>query len=556
MKKSALALKVLLLTLPSLSEAALPVSLGDPAMDAIYKDIQERYRVAASDPEALIRTPAATATWDCPVTQDDLAWLTGFPDAERNPLHARNLKRQGMDFGVKLNRFAFTPLKGQCVEGKLSGTVAFHYVADISSSAPGVGDFEETTYGTVEVTLSKGQPVSPTLLTTLSLLTKSTSKYAKASSSPNKGRITVGSRVLTPADRGLFHMILNGTRADDGNKPAALNFSRYLNANTVENALYLQKFDMVTRSTEHYESGVIVSRTGDGYSQTFDDSGKPKTTSNAAPAVLTASRGVVAPQQLQLTSAGPYLGVQMSDISAEQVRSLSLKDSKGIVVVAVVSGSPAEKAGIAAGDVLLRFSGSEITNVTTLPTLVRQTKPGEQYTVDLVRAGKPLSLPVTMENAPASAVVAAAPVQPSMPLAATDNPLEDNSGRYLSPFTSDGVAAKWVDKAVNAKMGSAIGGAVGAYAGRKALEQVPFIGGFLGNKVGAAAGRSVALAAVGGEVYMKETSDISFNDINAMARWLVKNHRSHSKFTEIMNAASEIYPELKQAYLIALQTVK
>lgn len=134
--------------------------------------------------------------------------------------------------------------------------------------------------------------------------------------------------------------------------------------------------------------------------------------------------------------------------------------------------------------------------------------------------------------------------------------IEDNTGRFMSPFTSDGVAAKWVDKAVNAKLGSAIGGAVGAYAGRKALEQVPIFGGFLGNKVGAAAGRSVALNAVGGEPYMRETSDISFNDINEMAGWLVANHRTHPKFTEIMNAASEIYPELKQAYLVALRTVQ
>lgn len=132
-------------------------------------------------------------------------------------------------------------------------------------------------------------------------------------------------------------------------------------------------------------------------------------------------------------------------------------------------------------------------------------------------------------------------------------PIEGNTGRYLSPFTSDGVAAAWVDKAINASLGSSIGGMAGAYAGQKALEQVPFIGGFLGQKAGAAAGRGIALKSVGGEAYLRETSDLSFDNINDMAKWLVQTHASHAKFAEIMKAAGQIYPELTQAYMLALR---
>ncbi len=149
----------------------------------------------------------------------------------------------------------------------------------------------------------------------------------------------------------------------------------------------------------------------------------------------------------------------------------------------------------------------------------------------------------------AQSFAAAQGTEPAVP--PTFQIIEGNTGQYMSPFTSDGVAAGWVDKAVNAQMGGAIGAAAGAYAGQKALETVPFVGGFLGNKVGKAAGRSIALNAVGGEAYLRESSDLSFNDINEMARWLVYTHASHAKFAEIMKASYQIYPELQKAVMRA-----
>lgn len=161
----------------------------------------------------------------------------------------------------------------------------------------------------------------------------------------------------------------------------------------------------------------------------------------------------------------------------------------------------------------------------------------------------------TASLAPAASPAAPAPGTARAPASpASYNLIEGNTGKYMSPFTSDGVAAGWVDKAVNAQLGSSLGAAAGAYAGQKALEQVPFVGGFLGNKVGKAAGRSIALNAIGGEAYLRESSDLSFNDINDMARWLVATHAQHAKFKEIMKAAYQIYPELQQAMLQAQVT--
>jgi hypothetical protein len=133
-------------------------------------------------------------------------------------------------------------------------------------------------------------------------------------------------------------------------------------------------------------------------------------------------------------------------------------------------------------------------------------------------------------------------------------PIQNNSGRYLSPYTSDGVVAEWVNKAINNQMGSAagsaVGGAAGAYAANKALENVPggsLLGGFLGSKAGRAVGNRVADNASGGDAYRRQTSDLSFHHLDNMAAWLVATHGSRADFAEVVDAASAVYPGLRDA---------
>lgn len=149
------------------------------------------------------------------------------------------------------------------------------------------------------------------------------------------------------------------------------------------------------------------------------------------------------------------------------------------------------------------------------------------------------------------AVPSAAPMDSGVPAPGSVAPqgvIYGNSGKYLCPFTEDGVTAKWVDKAVNAKAGGAVGGALGTYAGQKALEQVPFVGGWLGSAVGKKAGREVAILASGGWGYIKETSDLSFESLDQMAAYLLTTNSQHPQYAQILNATYEIYPEFREAY--------
>ncbi len=135
-------------------------------------------------------------------------------------------------------------------------------------------------------------------------------------------------------------------------------------------------------------------------------------------------------------------------------------------------------------------------------------------------------------------------------------PIYGNSGKYMSPYTQDDVLAEWTDKAINAKMGAAIGRYAGAKVGQKALEQVPFIGGFLGQKAGEAAGRAIAIKMSGGWNYIKNTSDISFDSIDDMAVYLYVKYSDHEHYQQALTTTWEIYPELKKRYLAAIRDAR
>ncbi len=132
--------------------------------------------------------------------------------------------------------------------------------------------------------------------------------------------------------------------------------------------------------------------------------------------------------------------------------------------------------------------------------------------------------------------------------------IQDNSGQYLSPYTSDGVVAEWVNKAINNRMGSAtgsaVGGAAGAYAANKALESVPggsLIGGYLGSKAGKAVGTQMADDVSGGDAYRRQTSDLSFRSLSDMASWLREEHGDKANFGEVTKATNAVYPGLLEA---------
>ncbi len=126
--------------------------------------------------------------------------------------------------------------------------------------------------------------------------------------------------------------------------------------------------------------------------------------------------------------------------------------------------------------------------------------------------------------------------------------IEDNTGLYMSPYTSDEVVAEWVEKAIDADIGSDIGGLIGTHLGREVLSEIPFIGSTIGKNVGEIAGREIALDTIGGEAMLKESSDLSFNSLQDMAVYLYKHNSRHPNYVDVVKATMVIYPELKAVY--------
>ncbi len=134
--------------------------------------------------------------------------------------------------------------------------------------------------------------------------------------------------------------------------------------------------------------------------------------------------------------------------------------------------------------------------------------------------------------------------------------VDGTTGLYMSPFTSDGVTSAWITKSMQVKAAGQIGSMAGNYLGQKAMEQVPFVGGFLGKKAGAAVGRQVALSAIGGEEFLRSSTDLSFNSAEALVGWTLANHGSREDIGKVMQAVIAIYPDVQTPYLVAAQQMK
>jgi serine protease Do len=88
------------------------------------------------------------------------------------------------------------------------------------------------------------------------------------------------------------------------------------------------------------------------------------------------------------------LGVNIQDMNEALSKSFGRKDSEGALVSQVVEGSPAEKAGIKAGDIILKFNDNVVKGAAHLKNLVGKEKPGSSANLSVYRDNKTLELPV------------------------------------------------------------------------------------------------------------------------------------------------------------------
>ncbi len=99
-----------------------------------------------------------------------------------------------------------------------------------------------------------------------------------------------------------------------------------------------------------------------------------------------------------------WLGVNIQPLTEDLATALGREDHEGALVSAVVDGTPAEKAGLEAGDLIISIDGKKIKEVRDLTRLVAAAGPKTDVTFQLIRDGNKIQKSVTLGKMPGSKV--------------------------------------------------------------------------------------------------------------------------------------------------------
>lgn len=102
-----------------------------------------------------------------------------------------------------------------------------------------------------------------------------------------------------------------------------------------------------------------------------------------------------------LGGSGSYLGVQTKEVTKENFAKFGLSDVRGVVIEKVIKDSPAEKAGLQDGDVIVRFNGESVTSTQKLTRLISEVAPDHKAALTVIRNGgeQDLTATITERNA-------------------------------------------------------------------------------------------------------------------------------------------------------------
>jgi serine protease Do len=91
---------------------------------------------------------------------------------------------------------------------------------------------------------------------------------------------------------------------------------------------------------------------------------------------------------------GSYIGVMMQEVDGERAKALKLGEPTGVEITLVEQDGPAEKAGLKVGDMVMRYNGQRVEGNEQFARLVRETPPGHEVKLDIVRGGAPQTVTV------------------------------------------------------------------------------------------------------------------------------------------------------------------
>ncbi len=95
-----------------------------------------------------------------------------------------------------------------------------------------------------------------------------------------------------------------------------------------------------------------------------------------------------------------WIGIEAQDMTAELADSFKLKNAQGSLIAGIIKNSPAERAGLKAGDVLLEINGLQVIDSSNMLGLISELKPNKQAILKITRNQKEINVPVMIGRRP------------------------------------------------------------------------------------------------------------------------------------------------------------
>ncbi len=165
-----------------------------------------------------------------------------------------------------------------------------------------------------------------------------------------------------------------------------------------------------------------------------------------------------------------FLGVIIQQLTPDLARAFGIEETRGILVSQVNEDTPAEKAGLKVGDVIIAYRGKPVTDVGDFRNQVSLTPPGSTETLTILRDGKRMTLDVTIGKLSKDKVAAAGPAQSSEELGLTVQTLTPQLAEQFGLKSGEGVVITEVKPGSIAALGGLKPGTVIVEVDRKPVK--------------------------------------------------------------------------------------
>jgi membrane-associated protease RseP (regulator of RpoE activity) len=100
----------------------------------------------------------------------------------------------------------------------------------------------------------------------------------------------------------------------------------------------------------------------------------------------------------QVTGEGSYLGVYLEEVTPDRMKELGLAEERGAIVMKVIEGSPAAKAGLKENDVVVSFNGQRVDSMIALRRLLSETPADRNVQIEVIRGGSHQTMATTLSK--------------------------------------------------------------------------------------------------------------------------------------------------------------